>query len=95
MFRENLKKRVIKNNELKWNDFAINDEDNKIVTNIDLIKVIRNNLFHGHKHSEHIGLARGDSDRDEKLLIYAIEVIQELLELDDKVKSKFYDLPKY
>jgi hypothetical protein len=88
LFDERLKKQIIKENEIEWINFEDSKNPTKVECVIHRVITIRNNLFHGAKNTEHIGV---NKKRDEKLLLYSIKAIQELVKLEGDVKYNFYD----
>jgi len=92
LFDERLKKQIIKENEIEWINFEDSKNPTKVECVIHRVITIRNNLFHGAKNTEHIGV---NKKRDEKLLLYSIKAIQELVKLEGDVKYNFYKIENY
>ncbi len=80
------KKQICKDNKLGWVDAERDCDKSEIHWMLDLVKVVRNNLFHGGKFP--YGPVK-DPARDTKLLKGSLAVLDECLRLDKKVRSCF------
>jgi len=76
------KQEVIKNKslELKWTKVKKCSDKEPLCTVINLLKTVRNNLFHGGKHSSENNIQK---KRNLKLIQISILVIQEIADIDN------------
>lgn len=86
------KKQVLDGKNLAWQDNMRGYNEPLIVWLLRLIRTVRNNLFHGGKFAhEEIK----DPSRNEELLISSLVILQECIELSEKlcpdIKRYFYD----
>jgi len=81
------KKQICKDNELGWVDAERDRYKSEIHWMLDLVKVVRNNLFHGGKFP---GGPVKDPARDTKLLEGSRAVLNECLRLDKNVERWFW-----
>ncbi|ELC7203517.1 hypothetical protein RJO59_004686 [Enterobacter hormaechei] len=72
-----LQQKVGKNELLVWEEINI-DNDNELQQVVSTLKTIRNNLFHGGKHS-----VKGwdDINRTEELLVMGVQVMKEIVQM--------------
>lgn len=85
---EDFKTQYIYKGTLKWREFNIDSTKSDAEIIIDIVKTIRNNLFHGAKNTEYC--TGVDEKRDENLLLYGIKAIEKLIEAEKEVKTNFY-----
>lgn len=71
-----LQQKVGKNELLVWEEINI-DNDNELQQVVSTLKTIRNNLFHGGKHSVE---GWDDIKRTEKLLVMGVQVMKEIVQ---------------
>ena len=79
------KKQVIENSNLSWK--TMNNLNDDIRSLIHVVKVVRNNLFHGGK--DPCGTI-DEVSRDNELIENSIIVLKYLLNSSDKIKEKYY-----
>lgn len=72
-----LQQMIGKNSSVVWGDINI-ENDNQLQQVVRTLKTIRNNLFHGGKHSVE---GWDDVDRTETLLIMGVQVLKEIVHM--------------
>ena len=72
-----LQQKVGKNNSLVWSDINLAN-DNQLQQVVRTLKTIRNNLFHGGKHSVE---GWDDIKRTEELLVMGVQVMKEIVQM--------------
>lgn len=83
------RKQLQQNSRLHWSDpLRPGDGEKPLEFLCRAIGTVRNNLFHGGKFSQ---FPVQDASRDEALLMYAKELLFELLELDAEVRRQFFE----
>jgi len=88
LFKE-FKTQTICEDKLDWRDFKFNEDNSNANNVVNVIRTIRNNLFHGGKTSEFCsGL---NKSRDEELMKYALKYIEILINSESNVRNHFYD----
>lgn len=77
-------RQVVENNAVTWRDTVFNVNDSKAQKALLAVRLVRNNLFHGGKHSPH-----SPPGRDEKLVRAAIAVLKHCLTLDQELRTDY------
>ena len=86
---ESPRKQVITNGVLNWSDpQKWNEQERQLVWLLRMVRVVRNNLFHGGKFPlEPIC----DPSRNQDLLMHAVRILAECLKLDPHVEHLFLE----
>ena len=74
---------VVDGHAIRWVHVALRG-DSEGERAVDAVQRVRNNLFHGGKHSP-----QSDPVRDESLLRSALDILDALLQLDDEVRFNY------
>ncbi len=80
------KKQRINNNELFFEDFKIDEHQAKTQQLLFMVRTVRNNLFHGGKHTPPAAEVK-DAERNQKLLENSIIIIKACMNLDNHVRD--------
>ncbi len=79
-------KQVIVNNSVDWQTPERGNNESDINFILRMVRCIRNNLFHGAKHSTNVNK---NKERTEKLLKYSSVILKECLNLTPNLKGSF------
>ena len=82
------KKQKINSDGLFFDDFEIDKEQQKTNALFSMVHVVRNNLFHGGKHTPKTAEVN-NTERNQKLLESSIIIIKACMELNDDVKGYY------
>jgi len=82
------KKQIIDNDELSFKDFGIAEGQKSTQQLLAMVKTIRNNLFHGGKHTPSTAEVN-NTERNQKLIESSIVIIKACMDLDNCVKGYY------
>ena len=82
---------VLRNNALSWADTPMGQGEHREGYVLRLVRVVRNNLFHGGKYPIPIGPLE-DMARNDALLNAGIAVLSQCLSLSDPVRAAFEEV---
>jgi hypothetical protein len=82
------KKQIVAKNELGWKETDLNLNEPQLIWLLRVIRVIRNNLFHGGKFPMR---PVSDPSRDIQLIKSSLVILEACLDLEPKVQSYFLD----
>lgn len=82
------RKQILKDGKLSWKDNKQSKKESDTEYLLRLVRTVRNNLFHGGKFPE---LLTYDHERDEKLLLSSLVLLNKCLELKQNLKNHFFE----
>ncbi len=77
-------RQIVKHGTLDWEVQTFNAEDSPAVAVLEAVKIVRNNLFHGGKHTPH-----SPPGRDEKLVRSALCMLRACLKQDRQLAAAY------
>lgn len=79
-------KQVVDNSSIYWQPISRNETDWGVKRFLEMVRIVRNNLFHGGKHSNEV---YEETERTARLLNSSLIVLRECLQLSPTVKLVF------
>lgn len=77
-------RQVVENQTITWRDLQFKGNESKADKALLAVRMVRNNLFHGGKHSPH-----SPPGRDERLIHASIAVLKHCLTLDNELLTDY------